>query len=358
MDVFTWSFEQDSDLATVKMFQYPKEKLFLRHMGLLSPPTTHTPMPFLPELRELHIVKETPTSVVEPQQADALGLVLAAVVEWSSPPSGDHLLVKADTWVPNRMPAREGACSLRCPSLLLAKSLSLWWIICPFLGWSPDVGAPPVTAWWGQTLPVFQACGHKDSALPPGSVSPCLVPDLGFLFSPPASTLLVPASRTLILPDLPDLPSGGHPVLSLGHPPEVTPDVPHDLAVQFLAPRVGLESPSSMVGSELFSFPIDSELPPFPVGSEFPFFLVGSEFPATTIGSEFPSFLVGSGLEFRASLLGLQRCASQGGFECPAPQIGFKYPAPMVGLEFPAFPLGPVYLGPSVGFQFTFVPEL
>lgn len=38
--------------------------------------------------------------------------------------------------------------------------------------YSPDVGAPPVTAWWDQTLPVFQACGDKDSALPPGSVSP------------------------------------------------------------------------------------------------------------------------------------------------------------------------------------------
>lgn len=65
MDVFTWSFEQDSDLATVKMFQYPKEKLFLRprmqisfpaflgHMGLLSPARTHTRSRRFPEEDEL-----------------------------------------------------------------------------------------------------------------------------------------------------------------------------------------------------------------------------------------------------------------------------------------------------------------
>lgn len=102
-----------------------------------SRPTWLEPMPYLPELRERHMVKETPASVVEPQPADAIGLVLAAVCrvvlssQWGPPAGrGRHLGAQSDAG------PRGCLLSLRIPSLLLARSLSLWWIICPLLGWS------------------------------------------------------------------------------------------------------------------------------------------------------------------------------------------------------------------------------
>lgn len=48
----------------------------------------------------LATVKETPSPIMEPQSAAAMGPVLAAVVELFSPPSWDPLLVEADARVP------------------------------------------------------------------------------------------------------------------------------------------------------------------------------------------------------------------------------------------------------------------